>query len=143
MCRYLDIIPLRWVEEQYRICADVSEGWGEDGAGGGLNVVCLNEANPPPNPNSTPLTLTSTLMPTPMLTLTRCGRRLERLLSQGAMVPATLRQHPPPRNTGGRILPLPGTLLVITPPSRALPPRGVEVNVRAAAQHQYRIRAIP
>ena len=43
-----DLIPVRlhadcsrWVEEQYRICADVSEGWGEDGVGGGWNVFYL------------------------------------------------------------------------------------------------------
>ena len=43
-----DLIPVRlhadcsrWVEERYRICADVSEGWGEDGVGGGWNVFYL------------------------------------------------------------------------------------------------------
>ena len=57
MCRYLDITPPRWVEEQYRICADVSEGWGEDGVGGGLNVFYLEQTlilSPPPHLNLNP-----------------------------------------------------------------------------------------
>ena len=132
MCRYLDITPPRWVEEQYRICADVSEGWGEDGVGGGLHVFYLEQTlilSPPPHLNLNP-----DANPNPDAS-PGVGGGWNVFYLKGRWY----RQHyvniHPPGLLEGAFFHFQARYLVITPPSRALTPRGVEINVRAAAQH--------